>query len=402
MFNSIGAKYEIFAHSEYLRMMTDINIFTKIRGIYGWRCLTNKEHAKKARNLIYKHISDNCSYKAVVKKIIKQALEFHAATPCSSHDVYDDPTEALYIAAHLCQKYSIEDSKLVLEVVQTAISCTGNHDRWFEFLDPLAFSCELENNLYPIYNQSNAATTVVTKEQLNALEYFLTHCSGIVVRTNHGAIANILGLNETAVASRWSDVAFIDAPLSSCRNCNPLLLACQAESPEGVRLLLRYGAQPMFPVYSFSDPSGQQRFPLQVLAMKLNASVFWKTHIHAIESNYREEFMRQRKAYDMQINECINAFQTALPTLPLRPCQQLTQDHMGSSSTLFCVHPSYKSSLPRSITHGPRTLRHIAKCTVRNTLSRNNGNAIISIPKKIQQLPLPILIKEYIDLQIDL
>ena len=262
------------------------NIFEYLDQLYGSNCFANLSKAVKVRNFLYKYISSNCGYRKVVKHVIEDALDFffrrHYGVADEKADV--NTREALYIAAHLCYRYQVEDSSLIQQVLEAAYDGDGNFDNWFLFLDPLAFLFEIESNLYPYKLKDDEG--FITTERLGALEYFLHHARGIKKKR---VLCQFRSEVDDFPRATERELSIVNLPLVSCRGCTPLLLASHSSDPRAVLLLLRYGADPLLPAIPESPWGVQFQVPLYVLVSKLNASVFWKSHNFHLDADVRRE-----------------------------------------------------------------------------------------------------------------
>lgn len=78
----------------------------------------------------------------------------------------------IVLAAHICQKYNIDDEpELLADILMSMFLYNGGLDRFDIFLDPLTFSFDIDPIIYPFQNMHTFGT--ICQRYLEVLEYFL-------------------------------------------------------------------------------------------------------------------------------------------------------------------------------------------------------------------------------------
>lgn len=227
----------------------ETNLFCHIRESFGHDCYRNKGKLKRVRNFLYKYVAWQGHYKAVVRKVVQGAIDYHKdnhqelAAEVEVEDVCPDHS-VLSLAAHLCQKYElVTEQELLQELLLALFECDNGFDRFMTFLDPLTFPFEVDNEIYPFH--CDVSTGTITPKHLKVLEYFLGVAANLTVKVKFSAFD--FTSRAGTYSSYVSEVPFVDVPVPACRGSTPLLLACHSISPESVLLLLRHGADPLRP-----------------------------------------------------------------------------------------------------------------------------------------------------------
>lgn len=156
-------------------------------------------------------------------------------------------------------------------------------------------------------------------------------------------------------------VRFIDAPLAYGES--PLMLASRNRCPDAVLLLLRHGADVNTTWLYF-------RSSLEVLLFAPN-----------------QVFISEEDLSKIVL--CLHYHLRAVARVDLGRLEGLTKE--GYTELL----PEWRSYIPESYWRSPCTLTQLSRCALRQTLNRKR-----LLPNVIQQLPLPTLMKSYLDLRL--
>ncbi len=296
------------------------------------------------------------------------------------------------MALHLCQHFNIPEAAEVKDLMMRVYGEDGGFHRFCIFLDPLAFPYEVDPILFP---ESQGQVFAMIPQYLGILEYFLDVGHDLTVRVQFSELD--LTQQELPVHTFNSDVRFVDAPLPAARGSTPLLLACHSINPAAVLLLLRYGADPLRSGQVHRVIGIQFQHPLYVLLTKLNASVFWLSHHQHLDMPLREQFFKTHDRQVEDIRQCLCYFSRAVAQLPigLAGDGSTIRDNLGK---VFYLHPKQADAVPSTRTSDPPELCHWSRCLIRNHLQQHSR---LSLPSSIQKLPLPDLLKRYVDLLVD-
>ncbi|XP_074644532.1 uncharacterized protein LOC141901285 [Tubulanus polymorphus] len=312
--------------------------------------------------------------------------------------------EVLYLAAHVCYKFNVEDSDLVSAVFEKVMASCGNFDRFFEFLDPMSLVFEIENNLYPYrYNEKDGH---ITKARLRALEYFIPYITRYKATQMFFDPLSLLPSesDDFVLTAKRVRVALIDSPLNSCRGSTPILLACHSCSPEAVQLLLRYGCKAM-PVEANGpglvqpDINTRHFQPIYQVTSKLNALVFWRSRnvFDHLTEEENDELQNQLQKRESVLVDILKLFGAAVRKLPVKIAAGDSLVSTQSTSLMFYLNPYYAKypDLVLMCSPGPSPLVHLCRCAIRETMRECE-----TLPSGINKLPLPKMIQKYLDLHL--
>ena len=374
------------------------NVFQELQFIHGPTAYQNMDIVKRIRNTLKKFISSNGCYHKVIVRIVNDAIQFHEKWRCATvgpgYSSYRSKCvvhSVLIIGAHFCQRYNIlEVPQLIRDILKTSYACEGGFDRFLCFLDPLIFPFEVDPILYPTSAMGGANST----KHLEVLEYFLSASQGIRETVDFSEFD--VEREGAPFSVHSEEVGMVEVPVTMCRGSTPLLLACHSICSSAVLLLLRYGANPLRPGQVQYIVGMQFQLPIYVIVTKLNASVFWSTHNQHLDPTVREQFMARQKVNDRELKQCIRYFCRVLPRLPVQISNHVITDASIRDSSRFQLNPRYADLIPDERRGTAAELTHLCRCVIRDHL-KSSGH----LPSGINQLPLPSLIKEYLDLQHD-
>ena len=378
------------------------NTFKDLKLMYGFGCFKDQRKLKKIRNNIYAQIRSQCNYKKVVKNIIRAALAFHnEQTDLARKAGLDSPEAtsgtigAVLIAAHLCQKYQVNDATdLVRNVVVLIFQHEGGFDRFFSFLDPLVFPYEVDPIIFPAAENAPVSGDYSASGNIAVLEYFL-RTIGHLLKVKY-KFSELNFTENVPIKSYSRSILMVDAPVPSCRGSTPLLMACHSVNPEAVLLLLRYGANPLQRGQAHQIIGFQFQQPLYIIVSKLNVSLCWCKRQTTMSDDLKERFhvTHARQAAELQL--CLRYFCRALPKPPITFCRAVSEDGQGPSK-LFRLSPDYQEAFPKDMIAGePPYLQHLCRCMIRSQLALAG-----TLPRAVYDLEIPKMLQAYLDLLID-
>ena len=375
------------------------NLFDDFQKNYGVACFGNEEIVNKIKRSLHRLLGMYGNYRVVVQKVVNSALDFYIrksrdleGLPECFHDEVS-LVGVLALALHLCEHFRIMDqSDLVKDKMKKLFNEDDGFDRFCLFLDPLVFPYEIDTVLFP---QPMGQVQTMVPRYLKVLEYFLSQAHNLAITIQFSELD--LTQNNLPYHTYGCDVRFVDAPLPGSRGSTPLLLACHAINPAAVLLLLRYGADPLRSGQLHRVIGLQFQHPLYVLLTKLNASVFWLSHHQHLDVTLKEQFMKTHNRQVNDIRQCLRYFCRAAVNLPIGISGEgsTVRDNIGK---VFYLHPAQQDAVPVTRTKEPAELCHQARCLIRQHLHQHSN---LDQPSSIQKLPLPTLIKRYLDLLID-
>ncbi len=389
------------------------NVYQQLQTSFGLNCYQHADKIKRVQNFITKFIRDNSGYREVVRKFVYDAIIFHQRHrprgntntrstflgycnnsykhACSVHSV-------ILIAAHICQKFNLnDDHQLIAKVLTDSYQCDSGFEPFFSFLDPLVFPFEVDSIIFPFTSNPSVAG-IITKRHLQVLEFFLQHSPSVSVPVEYSEFN--LGLPRNPLHTFTAHASFVEAPIPSCRGSTPLLLACHSMCPDAVLLLFRYGANAERAGQVNRIVGLQFQHPLYVIVSKLNASVFWRTHNRHLDPTIRDQFLSRQEKHDVSLKLCLNYFCRAMPHLPItvgEPSGDSDSGDLARPQPLI-LHSSYRDLVPERRYKSPAELAHLSRCRIRQILIQR---ACLNLPEAIHRLPVPSLIKGFLDLEMD-
>ena len=375
------------------------NLFKDFQKTSGITCFGNIEAVNKIKRQLHRLLAMYGNYRVVVKKIVKSALDFYTT---SKEDLEGMPqclqdefslVGVLALALHLCERFRIMDEPdTVKDLMRKIFDEDVGFDRFCLFLDPLVFPYEIDSILFP---EPVGQVHNMIPKYLNVLEYFLSQAHNLTITIQYSELD--LTQRNLPYHTYGCDVRFVDAPLPGSRGSTPLLLACHAINPDAVLLLLRYGADPLRSGQLHRVIGLQFQHPLYVLLTKLNASVFWLSHHQHLDVTLRDQFMKTHLRQVDDIRLCLRYFGRAAVQLPIAFADggSTIRDNSGK---IFYLHPAHHDAVPLSRTKDPAELCHLARCSIRKYIQQHCQRDPSS---SISKLPLPSLIKRYLDLLTD-
>ncbi|CAH1794575.1 unnamed protein product [Owenia fusiformis] len=379
-------------------MTTSKNIFTILQTKYGQGAFLNDEHAFKCRDSLVSLVRDHGNYRGVAERIAKDGLSFFTSTK----DVASKEN-VLFMAAHVCFKYNVDNTPLVRSLVATSIVEQGNVAMWFnnQNLILLGDIPESQHQRNVLYDSSLQQTKSQRRSNnLDILNYILYHASDVPVK-------------RYKRRRHFELVAFVDAPVKvvfSEHLTTPLLIACRKVHSDMVLLLLRHGADPLrtFGEHQHLFP----KCPLENIIIQMNGMglVFDFNNAHPSMRFLQQSNpirVRRESSRERNLLRCLAYFCRVMPTLPitnskaleniLNPAPMIGVKSTNSSDDRMWVHQSFYERVSPYRTHNPPELLHLARVVIRNAIK----TAWHPLHTSVFQLPLPRILMNYLDLQDD-
>ena len=295
----------------------------------------------------------------------------------------------ILLALHVCQHFNYHDEPaLVKHLIHIVSDFDKGFDRFMMFLDPLSFSFEIDQTLYPTRPSD---PRIKTSRHIQALQYFLHYGNNFKVSMQFSEFDFAGHDGAHAFTTFTGEVDMVNCPVLNSRGSTPLLLACHSLEPKSVLLLLRYGADPLRPGQLHHIIGLQFQHPLYVLVTKLNVSVFWRNHNRHMDQDVHERFLSRQNEQDTNLRLCLRFLSRAMTSLPITTKPQKT-----NSKSTFQLHKYFEDLLPKNRTTEPAELSQWCRFTIRKALGQCG-----QLPTGINTLPLPTSLKDYVDLLMD-
>ena len=184
-------------------------------------------------------------------------------------------------------------------------------------------------------------------------------------RDGEPLLEGLLGhVADMVVACREGHVRFVDWPLFT--GITPLIQACKEWQPHRILLLLRHGADTSATWLGFQNP---------IMALLLTP---------------HEVYLKKDVFTEQKLKLCIRYYSRATSRIRVQEIKEKLAE--GFQEKL----DGWEKFVPENRYKKPTELKHLCRCSIRTSLQGNRN-----LPSGIDELPLPGLLKEYIDLQID-
>ena len=324
-------------------------------------------------------------------------------------------------AARICCQYNLEEPKYLEFIFAQRLSQLANPREWFEFLSPVGSLIDVkESILYPFEpvknGSSHSCDSWMTDQHLEAVEYYLRFARNVPVMALCQAHNVHIGVLQHCNMGGWKNsepyqfnitLDYINLPICTridgYQNMTPLTWACQQAYPRAVKLLLRYGATPIHLFDNFKRPHCNTVQPLYVLGNHLNATVH---NYMKIRRKIKDRKLKFWEKFDFHrttsMVKCLWYILRAEPYLPLQfkgkfnNSPDLRKHVQQSYFKGICLDVRLKRVLPSKLTGRVPTLEAIARNTIRKVLKSKR-----LLPEGIAALPIPRILKEYVDLERD-
>lgn len=368
------------------------NAFWNIVKEEGATCILDARRRSQIRIILNRHIRQSCGgYTKVAENIVQDIFAVSLALK-EKGEVKEARMEVLKMALHMCQVYKLKNTKLIQQLIIELFTISGTMVDWFEFLNPFGNLNRLRHSsLYPYpHERRGLIRHWTTKKHLQALEYFLQHGNQLdLYVSTHPRLMQVNG------QPIYAPVCFADFPLENYLfgNMTPLGLACLVAHPQAVLLLLRYGASALHPHHTVTSPHENWCQPLYILVnqMNLRDSDDFATGMASTAEGQRT--VRQISACRTQrLIQCLDYLSRSTPSLPMK----ITNEASLSSHSIIALRERFADNLPSRCSDRPSELQHLCRCRIRRVLQESRR-----LPHALQELPLPQIIRDYLDLKRD-
>ena len=299
---------------------------------------------------------------------------------------------SLLVGAKLCAAHKLSRNDHTDRLFHTIYDVFGGFDIIFGFLDPFQSPFNVDHALYP--RRDREVNVNLMDRYLETLEYYIKTAGAIRKTVKFSAYE--AEAPSTLCPPAFYELSFVDVPLTSaCRCSTPLMLACQSHNARAICLLLRHGARPMLPGVTTFFKGFNNQYPLYQITSELNATPHWKDHAADIDPSRLTTFHAQ---LDNRKDTCLailHMFAQTMPRLPIRFTRSVSM--LTGDNNDECVFNLYREFEQYELPVGMPSLKHLCRVTIRDQISRYDV-----LPRGIGSLPLPKMIKTYIDLDVEL
>ncbi|SPP80829.1 uncharacterized protein LOC117583035 isoform X3 [Drosophila guanche] len=251
----------------------------------------------------------------------------------------------LYIALRTCWDWGVRDSEVVVQLLVAIYECEKTFERIFlgALFGPHA----------PHFIAGWRSDFQDQHENVRAVVYFLKHAT-----------------REKLTLPVWiprfeeeRQLRFIDVPIESCGRSSPLRIALQANAPELLLILLRYGASP-------HPPDGGTSVILALL----------------------DKLIENGRNYSYELVLCLKILlrNVAMIEMPFKPLLYASRREMFFERYGRLL---IDKIIGKEQVYGVPSLRHLCRCCIRDVLREHN-----QLPNGIDTLRLPMRLQRYIDL----
>ncbi|XP_039495918.1 uncharacterized protein LOC120454579 isoform X1 [Drosophila santomea] len=251
----------------------------------------------------------------------------------------------LYIGLRTCWDWGVRDSEVVVKLLVAIYECEKTYERIFlgALFGPHA----------PHFIAGWRSDFQDQHENVRAMVYFLKHAT-----------------REQLTLPVWiprfeqeRQLRFIDVPIESCGKSSPLRIALQANAPELLLILLRYGAAPQ-------PPDGGASVIIALL----------------------DKLIEDGRNYSFELVMCLKILlrNVAMIEMPFKPLLYASRREMFFDRYGRLLMDKI---IGKEQVYGVPSLRHLCRCCIRDVLRMHN-----QLPNGIDTLRLPKRLQRYIDL----
>lgn len=284
---------------------------------------------------------------------------------------------ALKRAIRTCYELKIGSSCLypVGELFYELFLCTSGTTALFSILLDHVWPDKI---LYPSKSQADL---------YSAFSYYLQHAQNIYIK-GHKQPIDLLNTE-------------IDA-----HNICPLSAALKKRDPELVLTLVKNGADPLCNSNSSSDED-MCKSPMRLLLDDLSCLFMFKNYAQFSEETKSKLAEQESKAW-----VCLGYIRRGVSMIPLTSSTHIVtsvhtedeDDFQDLNETplelpAYSIHPKLSHTVDIDYFRLP-SLKHLSRCAIRSQLKRN-WRKVANIPKGISLLPLPRVLKSYLNLEMD-
>ena len=295
---------------------------------------------------------------------------------------------ALFKAIRACFERNISESKLfpIKNLFLELLYCEGNLSSIFSILSSSHVAHPAVNILYNSNREENS----------RALDYYLQQISTLEVEE--------FGVNT------GKPLDIINQELNMISHRLPLSMALVKRDPALVLTLLRHGAEPLKSIYNTSDCTIEDEDEpnhVEQLVDDLNGFVIFQS------TGFTESTRNILAAEEKKVRACLTYFLRSVPSIVLSSSNHVDTNMDGSDDDdetekvdrvktpveperqTYDIHPLVAATLNMGYFTETPKLTHLCRCAVRRQIKETNK---LSIPLAIECLPLPKMVKEYLDL----
>jgi ankyrin repeat/SOCS box protein 17 len=303
---------------------------------------------------------ENCHEVTAVSRAVLSAIRYHQNSFFSNGMIchMGKYHNILYVAAKLCCDWKSSDNATVVRLLNDIYHCEHTFERLFV---GAIFGIRVTHLLSGWKSDFDSCA-----ENLVAIEYFLKHATKAKLEYDSGS-----GVTR-----------FIDIPMKSYAQSQPVRLAAYFAKAEVLLLLLRYGA-------SVLADHETDEMPMEEPFSRFQEFCVFSLPLHQTEIPLT----------------CLKILLRAIPTVAALPSDSFSGNvRVVVGKGVFGVSRMYVH--PRLLQEGiipssrsgltPPELKHLSRCVIRNVLREN-----WQLPLGIRSLPIPSSVQDYLDLLVD-
>lgn len=254
----------------------------------------------------------------------------------------------------------------VTDLLNEILLCEGNLQSIFSILLPgHVIKSNVNINIHTLYPR--VSTRFLNKQAMGAFEFYLHNICELKCTMKNGK-------------------RIIDSEFDNCGCFTPLIAACTRREPSLVLLLLKYGADPF--CASVGDDSVVD--PIDTLISGLNSVALFKN------SSIDKETQIALNVEESKGMHCLQLIFRAVKNIPFSQTKHFeTQIEEGDTEKKkeYNLHPRLAALIDTEKFSGVRDLQHLCRLTIRKRIGDN--------PAAVSCLPVPSVMKQYLDLQMD-
>lgn len=293
---------------------------------------------------------------------------------------------ALFKAIRTCFEKNISESKLfpIKNLFLELLQCEGNLSSIFSVLSSTHVTHPAVNILYNSDSEENS----------RAFDYYLQHISTLEA--------------EEFGVSTGKPLDIINQEINLVSHRLPLSLALVKRDPALVLTLLRHGAEPLKSIRGTADEEEPNH--VEQLIDDLNGFVLFQN------TGFTESTRNILAAEEKKVRTCFTYFLRSVPSIVLSSSSHIVTNTDGDGDDdemekvecvkvpaeperkTYDIHPLVAATMNMSYFTETPKLMHVCRCAIRRQIKETNK---LSLPFAIQCLPLPKVMKEYLDLMKD-
>ena len=343
-------------------------------------------------------------------------------------------TELLCLIVHTCENHGLDRNGYVEYAIGEYVMFSQAVKDFFYFLNPISGVMPEFNIIYHTFRdrRQTIQAEVISFNQLDTLEFILKHANNLRFEVSctvdlpvedpqeeaDDAIATSSAGMTTVSRHFRIETPFVDLPSKETfiGMVTPVALACMYAEHDATLLLLRYGAMPMH-MFASKDLYRQQREqPIYIVVNNINPRVDRLlleqrpvTTTEIVPSNSLDilgSMVRQATRFIL----CLQYMLRADPYLNISYCGEYNpatghvdaMEDAGPSASASAAHSRRtividsrvkERFLPSCLTDDMPSLLRVCRYAIRRALRRTQ-----QLPAGIKELPLPALLKSYVDL----